>query len=164
MKYLLFVLAMLAAATASSAAGFSDWAAIVVAGDNHSHSGAHSEVFDNARKDISADLVRLGFSPGNILQFSTETAAQPGTDPSDKRTIANELWDLSNRTSAGCFIYFTSHGSPEGIVLGDDTFTPTGMAATISNACAGRPTVVFVAACFSGVFIGPLSAPERFVM
>ncbi|MBV9903036.1 MAG: peptidase C13, partial [Alphaproteobacteria bacterium] len=40
------ICAMLFAAPAF-AAGFSDWAAIVVAGDWHSHSGAPSEVFDN---------------------------------------------------------------------------------------------------------------------
>jgi hypothetical protein len=38
------------------------------------------------------------------------------------------------------------------------------MAAMIDNACGSRPTVVFVAACYSGVFVGPLSGPNRFVM
>jgi hypothetical protein len=38
------------------------------------------------------------------------------------------------------------------------------MASMIDNACGSRPTVVFVAACFSGVFVPALSAPNRFVM
>jgi hypothetical protein len=38
------------------------------------------------------------------------------------------------------------------------------MAAMIDNACGSRPTVVFVAACFSGVFVNALSGPNRFVM
>jgi len=152
------------ALSAASAAGFADWAAIVVAGDWHSHSGAPSEVFDNARRDIGTDLARLGFSPDNIVEFSVRSDTHPGTEPSDKQDIANQLWDLSNRTSGGCFVYFTSHGSPDGIVLGEDTFAPNNMATMIENACGSRPTVVFVAACFSGVFVPALSAPNRFVM
>jgi hypothetical protein len=167
MRYLTFVLAILGsalAATAAPAAGFSDWAAIVVAGDWHSHSGAPSEVFDNARRDIAADLTQLGFSPGNIVQFSVRNDSHPGTEHSDRQDIANQLWDLSNRTSGGCFVYFTSHGSPDGIVLGESTFAPTNMGAMIDNACGSRPTVVFVAACYSGVFVPALAAPNRFVM
>lgn len=160
------VAALLAVLSAEpvSAAGLSDWAAVVVAGDWHSHSGAPSQVFDNARRDISADLVRIGFSQNNILQFSVQSDRYPGSEHSDKQTIANDLWDLSNRTSGGCLIYFTSHGSPEGIVLDEGTLSPNSMATMIDNACGSRPTVVFVAACFSGVFVDALSGPNRFVM
>ncbi len=167
MRLFAFVLGILGAVLivpAASAAGFADWAAIVVAGDWHSHSGAPSEVFDNGRRDIAADLARLGFLPGNTIQFSVRSDTHPGTELSDKQNIANQLWDLSNRTTGGCFVYFTSHGSPDGIVLGDDTFAPVPMATMIDNACGTRPTVVFVAACFSGVFVPALAAPNRFVM
>jgi hypothetical protein len=148
----------------AGAAGYADWAAIVVAGDWHSHSGAPSEVFDNARRDISADLARIGFSPNNILQFSVQSDRYPGAEHADKQTIANDLWDLSNRTNGGCLVYFTSHGSPDGIVLNEGTMSPNAMAAMIDNACGPRPTVIFVAACYSGVFVDPLSGPNRFVM
>ena len=151
-------------AVPASGAGFSDWAAIVVSADNHSHSGAPSEVFDNGRRDVAADLVRLGFSPNNLIQFSVAPGAHPGTDPADKQTIANELWDLSNRTTGGCFIYFTSHGSPDGMVLGDDVLSPRSLSNMIDIACGSRPTVVFTVACFSGVFVDALSGPNRFVM
>ena len=44
----------LAAAGGASAGGvFSNWAGIVVAGDWHAHSGEPSEVFDNARRDLT---------------------------------------------------------------------------------------------------------------
>ena len=168
MKYRLrLVLAFAVVTLVSSpavAAGFSDWAAIVVAGDHRSHSGAPSEVFDNGRRDVAADLVRLGFAPGNIIQFSTEPRSHPGTDPSDKQTIANELWDLSNRTSGGCLAYLTSHGSPDGMVLGDGMLSPSALAGMLDNACGSRPTIVFVVACYSGVFVNALSGPNRFVM
>ena len=146
------------------ATGLSDWAAIVVAGDWHSHSGAPSQVFDNARRDISADLVRIGFNPNNIEQFSVQSDRYPDAQHSDQQTIANDLWDLSNRTTGGCLVYFTSHGSPDGIVLNEGLMSPSSMAAMIDNACGSRPTVVFVAACFSGVFVDALSGPNRFVM
>ncbi|MBV9045149.1 MAG: peptidase C13 [Alphaproteobacteria bacterium] len=157
------ICAMLFAAPAF-AAGFSDWAAIVVAGDWHSHSGAPSEVFDNGRRDVAANLAALGFSQSNIIQFSVRADTHPGTEPSTKQVIANDLWDLSNRTTGGCFIYFTSHGSPDGIVLGEGLLSPSAMSAMIDNACGSRPTVVFVVACFSGVFVRELSGPNRFVM
>lgn len=161
-----FAVAVCAAllAVPASAAGFADWAAIVVSADNHSHSGAPSEVFDNGRRDVAADLTRLGFAPGNIIQFSVAPGSHPGTDPATKQTIANELWDLSNRTSGGCFAYLTSHGSPDGMVLGDDVLSPRALGNMLDNACGSRPTVVFVVACFSGVFVDALSGPNRFVM
>jgi len=160
----LFLFAALGFAETANAAGLSDWAAIVVAGDWHSHSGAPSQVFDNARHDIAADLVRIGFSQNNILQFSVQSKRYPGSEHSDKQTIANDLWDLSNRTTGGCLVYFTSHGSPDGIVLDEGVMSPGTMATMIDNACGSRPTVVFVAACYSGVFVDPLSGPNRFVM
>ena len=78
---------------------------------------------------IATDLVRIGFNANNILQFSVQTERYPGSEHSDKQTIANDLWDLSNRTSGGCLVYFTSHGSPDGIVLGEDVMSPSSMAA-----------------------------------
>jgi hypothetical protein len=159
-----FAILLLLLVRPASGAGYADWAAIVVAGDWHSHSGAPSDVFDNARRDISADLAQIGFSPNNILQFSVRSNRFPGAEHSDKQTIANDLWDLSNRTSGGCLAYFTSHGSPDGIVLDEGMMSPSSMATMIDNACGARPTVIFVAACYSGVFVDPLSGPNRFVM
>src|SRR5262249_33189409 len=110
--------------------GTSEWAAIVVAGDWHAHSGAPSEVFDNARRDITRTLVQIGFQPANIAQFSMRPGRYPDANPghSDARTIATALWDLSNRTNGGCLAYFTSHGSPDGIAMNDDVLPPERMA------------------------------------
>lgn len=153
-------------APVAEAAGFSDWAVLVVAGDWHSHSGAPSQVFDNGRRQIAAALDRIGFAPGNTVEFTVgpEHAASNGWARSDKQAIANTLWDLSNRTNAGCLVYFTSHGSPDGILIDDGVLSPAAMTGMIDNACGSRPTVVFVSACFSGVFLEPLKAPNRFVM
>jgi hypothetical protein len=159
--------ALICALPASGAApSFANWAAVVVAGDWHAHSGAPSEVFDNARRDVSADLLRMGFSPGNVVQFSVRPSRYPDAAPrsSDGQTIATTLWDLSNRTDGGCLAYFTSHGSTEGIVMGEGTLPPSRMNQMITNACGDRPTVVIVAACFSGVFVPVLAAPNRMVL
>jgi hypothetical protein len=147
------------------AAGYGNWAAIIVAGDWHAHSGAPSEVFDNARRDLGKAFQRIGFAPGNILEFSVRPERYPTQDllHSDQSEIANELWDLSNRTSGGCLIYFTSHGSPDGVVVDDSQISPDSMARIIGNACGERPTVVIIAACYSGVFVPALAAPNRMV-
>jgi hypothetical protein len=157
---------LLSTSPAFSAGGFGDWAAVVVAADFHAHSGADSEVFDNARRDISAELVGIGFSPANVLQFSVRPERYPSQQPrhSDPQTVATSLWDLSNRTSGGCLAYFTSHGNTDGIAMDDGIFSPRQMNQMITNACGDSPTVVIVAACYSGVFIPALAAPNRLVM
>jgi hypothetical protein len=147
-----------------SAADFSDWAAVVVAGDHKAHDGSPAEVFDNGRHDVVADLLAIGFKPDNIAQFSTIPGSHPGTQQSDPGDISSALWDLSSRTAAGCFIYITSHGSPEGVVIGDGLWAPAKFAHAVDNACGGRPTVVMISACFSGIFVPPLAAPERLVV
>jgi len=168
MRLAVFVAALaVASSVARAAAGpFSDWAAIVVAGDWRADSGAPSEVFDNARRDIAGQLVGIGFSPDNVEQFSVRPERYPaaGVQPSTPKDISNGLWDLSNRTSGGCLAYFTSHGSRDGIALGEATLSPVQMARIVDNSCGGRPTVVVVSACFSGVFVAALEGPDRIVL
>jgi hypothetical protein len=149
---------------ASHAASFSDWAAIVVAGDHQDHDGYDSEVFDNGRRDIANSLVRLGFAPANIAQFSTEPA-EYRSHPlhSDTRTIEAALQTLTKRAPGGCFVYMTSHGSPAGFWMDDQIVSPKRIAAILGETCGTRPTVAVISSCFSGVFVPKLSAPNRFV-
>src|SRR5215470_9474289 len=69
--------------------GFDSWAAVIVAGDAHAHSGAPSEVFDNGRRDIAKALTQIGFAQSRILQFSTQPAKVQETHPgnADTQTI-----------------------------------------------------------------------------
>lgn len=145
---------------------FSDWAAIIVAGDDHAHSGAHSEVFDNARRDLVTAFVKAGFAANHISQFSVQPDHErpQAVLLSDPQTITGELDRLAGSAKGGCLIYFTSHGSPEGLVLGEGGLTPSAMASMVDDACGKRPAVVVVAACFSGVFIPPLAGPNRMVL
>src|SRR5471032_1606571 len=159
MKKLFLAMALCLAALPASAAGFSDWAVLLVAGDDHAHSGAPSKVFDNARRDLARAFTSIGFSPANIVQFSVD----PGKDveQTDTTAIANALWDLTDRAKGGCLIYFTSHGTPGGIVTNGGVLSPDIWSKIVSNACGKRPSVIVMSSCFSGQFVPGLQAPNR---
>ncbi len=145
---------------------FADWAAVVVAGDWHAHSGGPTEAFDNARRDVAATLVRLGFAPDAVRQYSVRpkrySAVRPGK--TDLRGIYGGLRDLAAKNQAGCLVYITSHGAPEGAVLDNDILPPSLLAAVLDDACPGRPSIVVISACFSGVFVKPLQRDDRMIL
>lgn len=164
---LLFLIAALALSPSARAASpFADWAAIIVAGDFHAHSGAESEVFDNGRRDLAAAFVKAGFSAANIAQFSVrpDHFKQAQILPSTPDAMDQTLGRLTAQAKGGCLVYMTSHGSPDGIVLGDDIYTPAQLARLVDDYCSGRPVVAIISACFSGVFIPTLSDPEHMVL
>jgi hypothetical protein len=144
---------------------FANWAAIVVAGDWRAHSGEASMVFDNARRDLTKKLVGLGFRPANIRQFSAAAGNFPTepVQPSAQEPIVSGLAAVTARARGGCLLYFTSHGTPDGIVIGARIVDPAPIAAMVNQYCGGRPTVVIVSACFSGIFVPPLEGARRIV-
>lgn len=157
----------LAAASPTAAAGpFDDWAAVVVAGDWHAHSGGPSEAFDNARYDVSQALQRVGFAPQNLRQFSVrpERYKLAGLGKSDPEQIYSSLVDLTGRATGGCLVYFSSHGAPQGVLVDQSVLAPGVLAAMLDRTCGQRPTVVVISACFSGVFVPALAAPNRMVL
>jgi hypothetical protein len=146
---------------------FADWAAIFVAGDDHAHSGAHSEVFDNARRDLAIAFAKAGFSPAHMAQFSVHPEDYPSQSvlPAVPAVMDDTLSRLAAGAKGGCLVYITSHGGPDGvIVLGPNIFTSAGVASMIDDACGERPAVVVISACYSGAFIPPLSAPDRLIL
>jgi hypothetical protein len=148
-------------------APFSDWAAIVVAGDDRAaHSTQFTETFDNARHDIAAALVARGFASGNLREFSLRPERYPAANPdrSDPQRIYDDLRQLASRGRGGCLVYFTSHGTPAGVVVGDVLIPPASMARMIDSACGARPTVVIVSACFSGIFVPALAGRDRMIL
>lgn len=147
------------------AAPFDNWAAMVIAGDWHAHSGAPSEVFDNARRDLSNDLIKMGFAENHIQQYS----ARPEADPahpfhSDPATIGVNFKKLAQQATGGCFIYLTTHGAPLGVAMGNGIASLREIGDLIDQSCADRPTVVVVSACFSGMFIPVLQADNRMIL
>ncbi|MDR3511133.1 MAG: C13 family peptidase [Caulobacteraceae bacterium] len=146
--------------------GFANWAAVIVAGDWRAHGGGPSEVFDNARRDLAKALAADGFAPDHIRQFSVREAGTGAGAPlkSDPDVIYDQLGQLTARASAGCLVYFTSHGSPDGILVDESIWPPGVMAALVDQTCGQRPTVVVISACFSGVFAPALAGRNRMVL
>lgn len=153
------------AAPPTETSSFGDWAAVVIAGDFHGSRGGRTEVFDNARRDVSKELVRIGFSPANMRQFSVRPERYKERPlKADPRTIYETLNDLSGRAPAGCLVYFTSHGAPEGVLVDDKILTPSLLNRILDATCAARPTVVVMSACFSGVFVPSLASKNRMIL
>lgn len=145
---------------------FSDWAAVFVAGDFHAHNGKPTEVFDNARRDAAAAFVVAGFNPANVRQFSVRPQRYPKLKPlaSKPLILAEGLERAAAQAKGGCLIYVSSHGAPEGVLVGDSLLPPLVLAAMIDRACGPRPTVVVISACFSGVFLPALARGNRLVL
>ena len=152
-------------AHAAAASPFESWAGIVIAGDFRGDSGAPAEVFDNARRDISNKLVELGFQPTNVLQYSVRPqryAEMPLR--SDFKVITETVKALTDRARGGCFFYLTSHGTPDGFLLDDRILPPSVFGEVVEDMCPGRPTVIFVSACYSGVFVPALMDDSRMIV
>ena len=144
---------------------FEDWAAVVVAGDFHGARGGPTEAFDNARRDVSKELRRLGFSPDNLRQFSVRPDRYKDRPlKAEPRAIYETLNDLSGKARSGCLVYFTSHGMPQGVVVDDQILTPGVLGRILDATCQNRPTVVILSACFSGVFVRPLARSNRMIL
>ncbi len=136
------------------ASPYARWSALVIAADNKASNGGTTEAFDNARKAITENLVRLGFDPAHIRQFSADKAQAEDRDV--KRTsllrMRRDLALIKNRTPEGCFFYITTHGDPEGLVFGNDTLTAEEFWSVVERLCAEQPTIAIISACFSGTF------------
>lgn len=161
------LLALLLAPFSVAWAGpFSNWTAVVVAGDYHAHSGGPTEAFDNARRDVSKALVELGFDKASIQQFSVRPKRYPADAPgtADARTLYESLRAGAQTAKAGCLFYISSHGGPDGAILGEELLRPYLLAAILDDACPNRPSVVVISACFSGVFIPPLQKSDRLIL
>ena len=158
---------MLSVSPVLAADGFSRWAAVVISGDDRAaHVDAPTQTFDNARRDIVNALERRGFAAANIGAFSVEPDRHPDTHPGPAKlaTIGAGLRRLAAQAPDGCLFYLTSHGSPDGVVLGEQLVPPGAIARLIGSACGVRPTVVVISACFSGVFVPALKGENRLVL
>jgi hypothetical protein len=161
----LLALALAPAADAASSP-FANWAAVVIAGDWHAHSGGPSEAFDNARRDVAKALEAAGFAPQNVRQFSVRPDRYKDTHPdkSDLTTIYADLTELTARAPGGCMFYLSSHGAPSGAIVDDRILRPGVLDAILDHTGGERPTVVVISACFSGVYVPTLARPNRMVL
>lgn len=159
---LLLALAWSAPACAQSRAGrFEGWATAVVAADWRG-GNEPIQAFDNARRDVVAGLLAAGLPRDGMVDYSLRPDV---TSPTTAVEALEGITKAAARSPNGCLLYFTSHGSPEGIVFGPDaTLTPLALAGMVRQWCGTKPTVVVISACFSGVFTGALQAPNRMVL
>lgn len=145
---------------------FSDWAAVVVAGDWRGAEGGPTEAFDNARRDVASALVRAGFTRSHVRQFSVRPNRDRGARPlpSQPQGIYDSLVELTAPRPGGCLVYVSSHGTPQGVVVGERILAPRALADMLDRTCGPRPTVVVISACFSGVFVPHLAAANRMIL
>jgi Peptidase C13 family len=146
----------------SDLADFSNWAVVLVAGDYRAHSGAPSKVFDNARHDLAEAFAKIGFSKANMVQFSVDY--DDNTQHTAVPDIAAAMQSVAARARGGCLIYFTSHGTPTGMVMNDTILGPAQMHDMVAGACGDRPSVIVMSSCYSGQFVPALMAGNRIVM
>jgi hypothetical protein len=166
-RRLVSALAALAIAGPAAAGGFANWAVVVVAGDDQAaHADVRTKAFDNARRDVSNLLVKRGVSRSNLAEFSVRPTAGPGNRPSTStpEAIFGKLADLARAAPGGCLVYLTSHGSPDGVLIGGAIVPPKRLAAAVTRACGARPTAIVLSACFSGGSLPALRGPDRFIL
>lgn len=160
-----FLLLILTAALAGPACGqsrFDGWATAVIAADWRDGGGRPIEAFDNARRDLTRGLVAAGLPRDGLVDLSLRPDV---ADPVTVTRALDGVADATRRATRGCLLYFTSHGSPRGMVFGpDQTLAPADMANLVREWCGARPTVVIVSACYSGIFVNALAAPNRMVL
>lgn len=151
------LLALAGPATAQTPGRFDGWTSAIIQADWRDGHGEPIQAFDNARRDLVRGFLDAGFSRADMVDYSLRTDSPA--------TVMNGVRQSGARGSRGCLIYFTSHGAPDGMVFGDaPRMTPDVMANLVRNTCAARPTVVIVSACFSGMFVNALQAPNRMIL
>lgn len=141
-----------------------DWAVGILAADWRDSDGAPIDAFENAGRDLARAFAEAGFSADNIAHMSLRPRELGGLSLSSD-TFFSAFAQKTQAAQAGCLLYFTSHGVPEGMVMGSEgLISPPDMNTLVGQWCGERPTVVVVSACFSGVFVPVLAAPNRLVM
>lgn len=134
------------------------WKAVLMTGDDS------IVAFDNARKHLKDVLVKRGIAAKDIRELSMKRQEQTGgVKASSAVNLDSALGSLKIKNGDGCLVYFTSHGAPWGFYMRDQSsLTPSALDKLLDRHCGKRPTVVFVSACYSGVFAGnALKQPNR---
>lgn len=150
------------AQTAASASRFQGWTSLIVAADWRDGADRPIAAFDNARRDLVKGFLGAGFPRATMVDYSLRPDVPRPTSAS---AVLEGLNAAATRGTAGCLLYFTSHGVPTAMVFGEaPRMTPDIMANVVRSACGTRPTVVIVSACYSGIFVNALAAPNRMVL
>lgn len=151
-----------AASQTRGAGRFEGWTSAIIAADWRDGRQRPIEAFDNARRDLVKGFLAAGLPRDGMVDYSLRPDVPTPTAPA---AVLQGVADAAASGRNGCLLYFTSHGMPAGMVFGaDDVLTPDRMAQLVRGWCGARPTVVIVSACYSGVFVNALRAPNRMVL
>lgn len=149
-------------AHAQAPSRFDGWASAIVAADWRTSHGEPIQAFDNARRDLVSEFLAAGFARADMYDATLRPDVTPVTTGEE---AIEGMTNVTTRATRGCLLYFTSHGGPQGMVFGPDRMvTPTSMVAFVRGLCQDRPTVVVISACYSGIFVDSLAAPNRMIM
>ena len=149
-------------AHAQTPSRFDGWASAIIAADWRTSHGEPIQAFDNARRDLTSGFLAAGFPRADMYDATLRPDVTPITTAAD---AVRAMQAATTRATRGCFLYFTSHGGPEYMVFGpDQRLAPTNMVTLVRELCQARPTVVVISACFSGIFVDSLAAPNRMIM
>lgn len=141
---------------------FANWTSAIVAADWRDGANRPIQAFDNARRDLVKGFLAAGFPRANMVDYSLRPDAP---QPVAASAVVEGINTAATRGTSGCLLYFTSHGVPTAMVFGEaPRMTPDMMANIVRSACGTRPTVVIVSACYSGIFVNALAAPNRMVL
>lgn len=164
LRMLALLTGLLAAPTASAqnVDPFRDWAVAVIAADWRDGAGQPIDAFDNALRDLTGAFAAAGFDPSAMVGYSLRPDVPR---PVSAQAVVEGVAAVTARATRGCLVYFTSHGSPQDMVFGPESaLDPLRMTNMIRNWCGTRPTVVVISACYSGIFLDALQAPNRMVI
>ena len=151
-----------AGGNAQTPSRFDGWASAIIAADWRTSHGEPIQAFDNARRDLTSGFLAAGFPRADMYDATLRPDVTPVTTAAD---AVRAMQATTTRATRGCFLYFTSHGGPEYMVFGpDQRLAPTNMVTLVRELCQTRPTVVVISACFSGIFVDSLAAPNRMIM
>jgi hypothetical protein len=137
------------------------WKAVLMTGDDS------IEAFDNARKSLKNEFLRLGIEAGNVRELSMSSVEQQrGITASSADNFQASLLSLSVRNTDGCLIHMTSHGTRQGFAMTrQPMLTPARLNSMLELGCGDRPTVMLVSACYSGIFAGSvMQKPNRVIL
>ena len=147
---------------------YSNWSVLLVAGDYRASTGAPTDAFDNARRAMAQNLQGLGFDAANMAQLSVrpERYGDPRVHSATYENINNDLRAQRQEAVDGCMVYITSHGTPQGVSMGETGIVaPDQLNEILENNCVTSPTIVIVSACYSGSFAaGDMAQPNRIIM
>ncbi len=129
-------------------------------------------VFEREASRSAAALAQNLGAQGRTIVLSAGGGVSPRTLPAASplylQQAIGRVGSLINPAEDLVVLFLTSHGSPQGVALHEQTrlrgsFSPTALANSLRDAGINR-RVVIISACYSGVFVPALANPDTIVL